>query len=413
MSQPSPSAVKRVLLHVGAPKTGTSAVQDILFTHRDHLRERGILYPADRHDAHFLAALDLMELPWGGLEREAAGRWDRLAEEARDWPGTVIISHEILGRASRLQAARALASLGAPDREVHIVYSARDLVRQIPAEWQENVKHRRTKPYATFLADLQDPERGTEVAQWFWGVQEVPDVLDRWATGVPRAQVHLITVPPPGAPPTLLWERFAGLFGIDPLELTPSERANVSLGVAESTTIRRLNARVNDVLDGYGYRRFVRELVVHQHLARRTDSTRLTVPPEVHTWAAGLTRSWVSELALRGYDVVGDLDDLISTAPAGGFRDPDTVDEREVAEVALDSLAVMTIEAARLRAVEKELHGVIDDLMGQLDDAHSTRVYQTKERLVAASRRNLVARAGYAMYRATYRRLRGRNSRST
>ncbi len=396
----------RVLLHVGAPKTGTSFVQDMLFTHRDLLRQQGILYPADRHDAHFLAALDLMELPWGGLEREAAGRWDLLAAEAREWPGTVIISHEILGRASRLQTARALASLGAPDREVHIVFSARDLVRQIPAEWQENVKHRRTKPYGTFLDDLRDPAREAEVAQWFWGVQEVPDVLDRWASAVPRERVHLVTVPPPGARPTLLWERFAGVFGIDP-DLSPTERANASLGVPESTTVRRLNTRLNNVLDGYGYRRFVREIVVHQHLALRQDSARLSLPPDAHAWAADLARSWVSELALRGYDVVGDLDDLIPSAAPPPFVDPDTVDEHEVAEVALDALAVMTIEAARLRKVEKELHGVIEDLMGQLDDAHSTRTYQLKERLVALAHRNGLARAMYAVYR----RLRGRNSR--
>ena len=397
----------RVLLHVGAPKTGTSFVQDILFTHRDALRERGILYPADRHDAHFLAALDLMELPWGGLEREAAGRWDHLAAEARAWPGTVIISHEILGRASRLQTARALESLGAPDREIHIVFSARDLVRQIPAEWQENVKHRRTKTYSAFLDDLRDPARTAEVAQWFWGVQEVPDVLDRWAATVPRERVHLITVPPPGARPTLLWERFAGVFGIDPQELTPTERANASLGVAESTMVRRLNTRLNNVLDGYGYRRFVREIVVHQHLALRQDSARLSLPPDAYAWAADLARTWVSELALRGYDVVGELDDLIPSTTPKPFVDPDTVDEHEVAEVALDALAVMTIEAARLRRVEKELHGVIEDLMGQLDDAHSTRVYKLKEKLVAMAHRNGLMRAAYAVYR----RLRGRNSR--
>ena len=184
-------------------------------------RERGILYPADRHDAHFLAALDLMELPWGGLEHEAVGAWDRLAAEVREWQGTAIISHEILGTASRVQVARALESLGSPDTEVHLVFSARDLVRQIPAEWQENVKHRRTKTYTRFLENLRDPERSAEVAQWFWGVQEVPDVLDRWGESLPRERVHLVTVPPPGSSPTLLWERFAGLFGIDPTEFDP------------------------------------------------------------------------------------------------------------------------------------------------------------------------------------------------
>ncbi len=399
---------RRVLLHVGAPKTGTSFVQDILFTNQAALRERGILYSADRHDAHFLAALDLLELPWGGLEGEAAGAWDRLAEQVRAWPGTAIISHEILGIASRVQVARALESLTTPDTEIHVVYSARDLVRQIPAEWQENVKHRRTKTYARFLENLRDPDRSAEVAQWFWGVQEVPDVLDRWAETLPREQVHLVTVPRPGSSPTLLWERFAGLFGIDPTEFGPAGKANTSLGVPESTMVRRLNMRLNDALPNHHYRTFVRELVVHRNLSERAGSTRLSLPEETYRWASDLGRSWVSELALRGYDVVGTLDDLVPADPLP-FLDPDTVDQELVAEAALDALAIMTHEAARLRDVEIELHGVIDDLSGQLERFRSTRSYRARERFVAMSQTNVLARAALAVYR----RLRGRNSRST
>jgi hypothetical protein len=398
---------RRVLLHVGAPKTGTSFVQDTLFSHRDELRERGILYAAGRHDAHFLAALDLMELPWGGLEREAGGAWDRLAAQVREWPGTSIISHEILGTASRVQVARALASLGDPS-EVHIVFSARDLVRQIPAEWQENVKHRRTKEYGAFLDSLRDEQRAAEVAQWFWGVQEVPDVLDRWAESVPRDRVHLVTVPPTGSSPTLLWERFAGLFGIDPVEIVPTSRANASLGVPESAMIRRLNLRLNDVLPNHHYRRFVREILVHKNLSGRPGSPRLSLPDEAYRWADALGRSWVSELALRGYDVVGDLDDLVPR-PQLPFTDPDTAEEEAVADAAIDALAIMTNEAARLRDVEVELHGVIEDLMGQLDKFHSTRSYKAKERMVALSRTNPAARVALS----TYRRLRGSSSRST
>ena len=399
---------RRVLVHVGAPKTGTSFVQDILFTHRDELRNLGILYAGDRHDAHFLAALDLMELPWGGLERDASGAWDRLAAQVREWDGTAIISHEILGTASRLQVARALESLG-DETEIHLVFSARDLVRQVPAEWQENVKHRRTKTYAQFLSSLRDEERSSEVAQWFWGVQEVPDVLDRWAESIPRDRVHLITVPPPGSSPTLLWERFAGVFGIDPTRFAPTSRANASLGVPESAMVRRLNTRLNDVLPNHHYRRFVRELLVHQNLSGRAGSPRLSLPEDAHRWASDLGRSWVSELALRGYDVVGDLDDLVPAATVTSYVDPDTCDERLVADAALDALAIMTNESARLRDVEIELHGVIEDLMGQLDRFHGTRSYRAKERLVAMSATNPVARGGLSVYR----RLRGRNSRST
>ncbi len=401
---------RRVLLHVGAPKTGTSFVQDILFTHREVLADRGILYAGDRHDAHFLAALDLMELPWGGLEHQATGAWDRLAAQVRAWPGTSIISHEILGTASRVHVERALASLRGPDEdtEIHIVFSARDLVRQIPAEWQENVKHRRTKRYAAFLDQLRDPARPSEVAQWFWGVQEAPDVLDRWAASIPHDRVHLVTVPPAGASPTLLWERFAGLFGIDPLEFAPGDRTNASLGVPESAMIRRLNQRLNDVLPNEDYRRLVREHLVHRNLSGRPDSARLALPEDAHKWASELGRSWVSELALRGYHVIGNLDDLVPHG-AQPFVDPDSCDEKLVADAALDALAIMTQEAARLHAVEGELLAAVEDLKGQLDKFHGTRSYKAKERLVGLSRTNSLAR----MALSVYRRLRGSSSRST
>ena len=97
----------RVLLHVGTPKTGTSYLQDVLFRNQRILAAAGILYPADRFDAHFLAALDLMRMPWGGLEQQAVGQWDALAKQVRKHDGTAIISHEILATASRAQVGRA------------------------------------------------------------------------------------------------------------------------------------------------------------------------------------------------------------------------------------------------------------------------------------------------------------------
>jgi hypothetical protein len=220
--------------------------------------------------------------------------------------------------------------------------------------------------------------------------------------------VHLVTVPPPGSSPTLLWERFAGLFGLDAEEFAPTDRANTSLGVPESAMIRRLNERLNDVLPNHHYRTFVRELLVHRNLSSRRGSPRLSLPEDAYRWASDLGRSWVSELALRGYDVVGDLDDLVP-GPALPFTDPDECDEHEVSEAAIDALAIMTNESARLRDVEIELHGVIDDLTGQLERFRGTRSYRAKERLVAMSHTNPLARFGLAVYR----RLRGKSSRST
>ena len=399
----------RVIMHVGAPKTGTSFLQDRLFHNPEVLAAQGIRYPVDRADGQFLAALDLMQLTWGGLEKQAGGAWDRLAEAVRSWPGTAIVSHEILGYASRAHVRRALESLSAPGggTEVHVVLSVRDLARQIPAEWQENVKHRRLVTYGEFLDQIRDPDRTSTLASWFWGVQEVPEILDRWGGELPPEQVHVVTVPHPGAPRDLLWERFMGVLGIEPTSLAEgTDRANPSLGVPETALVRRLNERLRDVVPNERYRQFVREYLVHQTLSRGQTSARLSVPPDVFVWADELSRSWRDHLSARGYDVVGDLDELVPAAPLP-WVDPDDPDPTEVAEVGLKGLDAMVREAARLRDVEIELHEVIGNLQEGIARFERRPTERVKRRLVREAGTNPVAKAGLGAYRA----LLGKNSR--
>lgn len=402
----------KVFLHVGAPKTGTSFVQDLLFQNREALAAQGILYPADRFDEHFLAALELMELPWGGLEKEAVGAWDRLASRVREWEGTAIISHEILATASRAQVRRAFDSLG--DAEVHVVFSARDLVRQIPAEWQENIKHRRVISYHDFLRRITEPKRTGRLASWFWGVQEVPDILNRWGSMLPPERVHLVTVPKPGAPRGLLWERFARVFGIDPSEFEPeTKRANSSLGVPEAALIRRINEQVNGgVLPNYHYREFVRELLAHQSLSSRTGSARLALPPDVRRWAVDLSEAWIKALSTRGYDVVGTLEDLRPDAVASTFVDPDSPEEQEVSDAALQAIVTLLKETARLRDVENCLRRELDLTRRERDEAWAAAgrrfVFRAKQRLVRSAQHNGAVRRALNVYR----RVRDRSSRS-
>jgi hypothetical protein len=403
------NAVRKVLVHVGAPKTGTSFVQDLLFQNQPHLAEMGVLYPADRFDAHFLAALDLMELPWGGLEHQAVGAWDRLADQVRAWEGTVIVSHEILATASKQHVHRAMESFGS-DAEVHVVVSVRDLVRQIPAEWQENVKHRRTVAYRDFLDRIMDPASTGTVATWFWGVQDIPEILTRWSADLPPENVHVVTVPKPGAPRDLLWERFATVFGLEQDELDTSkvERANPSLGVAESAFVRRLNERVNNgVLPNENYRELVRELLAHRTLSRRQDAVRLRLPPDVRAWAVELSERWVEDLSSRGYDLVGDWDDLrpepVDDAP---FVDPDAVPPEQVEDVALQSVTTVLVRATELRHE-------LDDARGRLDHAIAERDQARREvGFSLRAKRSLIRRAEnsptlatlYRAYRKVLRR---------
>ena len=400
----------RVLLHVGTPKTGTSHLQDVLFRNRDRLRHHGLLYPADRFDAHFLAALDLMALPWGGLQAEAIGRWDALAEQVRRHPGTSIISHEILATASRSQVGRAMQSLAPDDgAEVHLVLSVRDLVRQIPAEWQENVKHRSTITYEEFLAQLRDPERKGRIATWFWGVQEVPDILDRWGHDIPPEHIHLVTVPPPGGAPDLLWKRFSSVLGLDGIDLElEAERANPSLGVPETALVRRINKAVNPVLDPPDYRPLVRELLAHQTLSRRTRTPRLALPPDLHEWARDLGERWSEEVRRRGYDVVGDLADLEPGPPPEHWADPDSPRESQVSGAAVEAIRALLVENARMRAEEERLRRELHEARVALDRSFLRPSYQLREKALRGLRRTALGRGLHRVYRVA----RGRSSRS-
>ncbi len=393
---------KRVLLHVGCPKTGTSYLQDVLFRNQQVLREHDILYPADRFDAHFLAALDLMTLPWGGLETDAVGAWDRLAAQVREWPGTSIISHEIFARATPTQVDRALSSLG--DAEVHLVLSVRDLVRQIPAEWQENVKHRSHITYARFLQTIRDPARDSRIGSWFWAVQELPDVLDRWGSTLPPEHVHLVTVPPSGADRGELWRRFSRTFGLDdlPLDLT-AERENPSLGVPETSLLRTINQKVTSVIAPPDYRPLVRELLAHQTLSRGVSSARLGLAPDDHAWAQELTRTWVGELHARGYDVVGDLEDLMGP-DLGTFVDPDAVTPDQLLAPALDAIGALLVEAARLRAEEERLHEEVREAHAERDRALETTSYRIRRKVVTTLEDSPVGRGTLDAYRRAKRR---------
>jgi hypothetical protein len=393
---------RRVLLHVGCPKTGTSYLQDVLFRNQKTLREHDILYPADRFDAHFLAALDLMTLPWGGLETEAVGAWDRLAERVREWHGTAIISHEIFARATPTQVERALASLG--DAEVHLVLSVRDLVRQIPAEWQENVKHRSHITYATFLHTIRDPGRDSKIGSWFWAVQEVPDILDRWGASLPAERVHLVTVPPSGSDRGELWRRFSHTFGLDGLELDlTAERENPSLGVPETALLRTINQRVTSIIAPPDYRPLVREVLAHQTLSRGVDSARLGLAPDDHAWAQELSRGWVAVLEERGYDVSGSLDDLFGP-DLGTFADPDTTTAEQLLPPALDAIGALLVEAARLRDVEERLHEELREAREERDRARTTPTYRVKRKIVTTLEDSAAGRGTLD----AYRRARGR-----
>jgi hypothetical protein len=338
---------RRVFLHIGTPKSGTTYLQDRFALNREAIAKAGLTYLPTRTGDHFEAALDLIEERWAGQLEVARGQWAALVQEARRTPGDVLISHEILAAATPAQIRKAMAQFA--EDEVHVVLTARDLGRQIPAEWQELVKHRSRKSFKKFMVEVAQGRR-TGATLWFWRVQSIPDILTRWGNGLPPERIHVVTVPPKDGPPGQLWDRFARTVGIDPaVAVVESTSFNASLGVAEATMVRRLNkllapSRIpRDV-----YVDLVRETAVREALGSRTDTIPVVVPQGRWRFVETVTAEWLDWLEGAGVDVVGDLQDLVPEKPGPDhvWVHPDDPPADQVADAAIEALAAVVAKVA-------------------------------------------------------------------
>jgi hypothetical protein len=158
-----------------------------------------------------------------------------------------------------------------------------------------------------------------------------------WQALVGPERLTLLTLPQPGAPRDLLWERFSGVLGIEPGGLRESNRPNASLGAASAMAVRRLNELLAD--DGLAWP--AGSTLRKQVLGKRILASRRPDEPSI-----GLTTTaWVREQTDRiraGLErletpVLGSLDELEPVDVPG--IDPGEVEDGAVTEAALAGLS--------------------------------------------------------------------------
>lgn len=330
------SRARRVYLHIGLPKSGTTYLQEKLWLNRHALRGLGVLYPGGDKRAHLHASWDLMGRP------RHAGDWTRLVEAAREDDGDVVISREQLCVVDAAGISRAMRSLSWA--ETHVVCTARDLSRLIPGMWQEMVKNRRQTSYAEWTAMLRATRPGDEL-HWYTAPHEV---LRRWGRELPPRRVHVVTVPRSAAQSDLLWRRFAEAVGIDPAaKLAEPKASNPSMGVVETNLLRRFNAATPEF--GWDvYERRVRDDLVANVLARRSGAVALSVPEQDRAAVREWSKNFVRELRAGGYHLLGDLDELLADDQPGETRHPDEVADAELLDAAIHTVSRLVRRVDRL-----------------------------------------------------------------
>lgn len=344
-------SARPVFLHIGLQKTGTSYLQAIFWAAQDQLRTQGLdLVPGTKRDTFHLM-LDVR----GRYDREldpveAATAVDRLPAQLAAAPGpAALISEESLASCSVAQARRLVDACA--DREVHVVVTVRDLARVLPSMWQQQLRSGGDVGWDDYLDNIV--RRQGPAAKRFWNNQGLVKVLQRWSSVVPPEHIHLVTVPPSGAPPTLLLERYCEVLGVDPTPLAEhTPRGNPSLGRVEAELLRRVNAalpaerRRRQVYGTVGKRYFSQDVLGEL----RSDRTR--VPQRLESWCGEQAERVVATVAAGEYDVHGDLDDLRPRPDSFG-PDEGQVNDTEVAEVAVAAITTM-LERRMVRLARRQ-----------------------------------------------------------
>jgi hypothetical protein len=186
---------------------------------------------------------------------------------------------------------------------------------------------------------------------WGWPTQDLPAVLARWGKAVPHERLHLITVPPPGAPQDLLWQRWCSVTGIDDAGFDMAgARANESLGAAQAALLQRVVTHLSDELEAGSVRhRWLRQYFGHEVLAAQRGE-RFGLDDKHAAELRQLALEAVDEIAAAGYQVTGDLAELVPPEEQPERPHPDHVSDEEIIEVAARAIEQMIRDVMHLSA---------------------------------------------------------------
>ncbi len=365
------ASVSEVFVHIGPLKTGTTYIQAVLYQNRAALSEHGVVLPRATFGQHVRSVLDLMGRRMHHDSGGREGQWQTLVDEVASADAHAgVISMEFLCTASA-KVVRQLVDSLAP-AQVHVVWTARDLTKVLPAAWQTLLRNKQAPTWSGYLDSVREaagtggPSRGPGRLlrgrgaddTWghrFWRQQDPRQALAPYLEHVPAERVHVVTVPPSGSPPELLWQRFSAAVGLDAgVYDIDVPRANISLGGVECEVLRRVNARVSGRIPGSAYNDLVKFFVAREVLERRTQSFPLVLPEHEREWVAGQAADAAAFLSGGGFVLHGDLADLTSAAPSGGggVRQPDDVSDAELLTVTQETLADVLLEMARRQGLQ-------------------------------------------------------------
>lgn len=339
MSDMSGTPGRPLFLHIGLQKTGTSYLQSIFWQNKEVLAEQGLdMVPGSKRATFHLMLRARNRYRPAVDPPSVEGALDRLPEQLTQAPGDrALISEESLAPAPPEQITRLLEHCG--DREVHLVITLRDLGRQLPSAWQQDIQSGAHVSYPDYFERMR--ETADDPLHRLWSSKNVSAILERWGAHIPADRIHVVTVPPPGSDPEVLLHRFCEVVGVDHTVLNKEvARSNRGIGRIQVEVLRRVNFRLapenrrREIFGEVGKRYFAVQVLGSQ------AGDKILVPADEADWVRELSARYSAAIRDGGYHVVGDLADL-DPAPEAFSEASYEVSESDVLAASSEALAFM------------------------------------------------------------------------
>jgi hypothetical protein len=332
---------KRLVIHVGFHKSGTTALQESFHSNIKLLLEHDIKYPNIGARAHHRMAWALTQRSWGwgkrGGEKIPPKYWDKKVKtlsSAKE--STIVLSSEFFSELDGEKIRKIRSDFR--DWEIRILFTLRPLAKLLPSTYQQYLKYGTVAEYEDWLHSILDIPGESKINPSFWKRHSHGKVIARWVDIFGPSSVSVLIVNE--SQPTFLFDAINDFLGLPKGTLASTETgSNRSLTMEEIALLLELNRIFPKSRNWDEYQVFIRNGYIREltdHISPSADSARLLTP----TWAiekaneiGGQIRDEIRSL---GVTVIGDSSSLGSaTVPSGHSKYPDQINIKTVAAAML------------------------------------------------------------------------------
>ena len=328
---------KKVFIHVGFHKTGTTAIQESLFANSKALKVLGTTYARTGKKAAHKAAWALSDKTWGWEDRGGVktpiSEWQKLLRKIKLRKSQEIVSSEFFSELSDDHLSKLALDLKGMD--VQIIFTIRPFSKMLSSSYQQYLKYGLKASYEEWLRDIFAVPNKSKLSPSFWKRHNHAKVIDRWQRTFGSQNIHLIVVDE--NEPDHLYRAFEEVLKLpkQTLNVVNSAGSNRSLSYAEISLLLAINRAFPASRIWPDYELFIR----HGAFRYITDEIKLTELDErllTPQWALDiskeLSKKSVREIEALNINIHGDLQKLLTIdVPVG--------QNSEISEISLDVAA--------------------------------------------------------------------------